>query len=192
MLYHLNLITVYLPGAMSQNIYINFKNEPLELLIKAQGFRILILYLKKLKILKIHDILHLNQLKFYNKFLNNQLPEYFDSFSMPRNCTYHNYNTRHCQIIRPFRPKREFCKKCLRYNLPEIMSSFGCQIIYSKPLNVFCMLMRIYLHYSFLCIWYFFFLTGCMFICLYFYYVKCLVHCYYYFLNYKSASMLAA
>ena len=57
---------------------------------------------KKLKILKIHDILHLNQLKFYNKLLNNQLTEYFDSFNIPRNCTYHNYNTRHCQNLRPF------------------------------------------------------------------------------------------
>ena len=43
-----------------------------------------------------------------------------------------------------------------------------------------------------LCIWYFFFLTVCIFIYLYFYYVKCLVHCYYYFLNYKVAFMLVA
>ena len=38
---------------------------------------------KKLKILKIHDILHLNQLKFYNKLLNNQLPEYFTPLTGP-------------------------------------------------------------------------------------------------------------
>ena len=98
---------------------------------------------------------------------------------MPRNCTYHNYNTRHCQNLRPFRPKQQFCKKCLRYNLPKIinttstniintffthsfdsfcrhiklsilekytdicivenccLSSFGCLIINSEPLNVF-------------------------------------------------------
>ena len=56
---------------MSQNIFINVKNEPLELLIKILGFHILIHYSKNKKILKIHDILHLNQLKFYNKLLNN-------------------------------------------------------------------------------------------------------------------------
>ena len=61
------LITVYLPGAMSQNIYINFQHGSLELLIN--GFHIpgTNPLFKKLKILKDHDILHLNQVKFYNK-----------------------------------------------------------------------------------------------------------------------------
>ena len=27
------------------------------------------------------------------------LPKYFDSFNMPRNCTYHNYKTRYCQNV---------------------------------------------------------------------------------------------
>ena len=96
---------------------------------------------KKLKILKIHDILHLNQLKFYNKLLNNQLPEYFDPFNMPRNCTYHNYNTRHCQNLRPFRPKREFCKRCLRYNLPKIINTTSTNIInkiFTHSFDSFC------------------------------------------------------
>ena len=42
-----NSLTAYLARAMSQNIYINFKNGPLELLIKVLGFHILIHYSKK-------------------------------------------------------------------------------------------------------------------------------------------------
>ena len=50
---------------MSQNIYINFKN--IRIIDKSPRFSHTNPLLKKLKILKIHDILYLNQLKFYNK-----------------------------------------------------------------------------------------------------------------------------
>ena len=48
---------------------------------------------------------------------------------MSRNCTYQNYNTSHCQNPRSIRPKRGFCKKCLRYNLPEIINTTSINII---------------------------------------------------------------
>ena len=94
---------------------------------------------KKLKILKNYAIFHLNQLEFHNKLLNNQLPEYSDSFNMPRNC--HNYSTRYCQNLRPFRPEREFCKKCLRYNLPKIINTTSPLIIntiFTHSFDSFC------------------------------------------------------
>ena len=114
-------------------------------------------FFKKLKILKIHGILYLNQLKFYNKLLNNQLPEYFDSFNMPRNCTYHNYSTRHCQNLRPFRPKGEFCKRCLRYNLPKIISTTSTNIInkiFTHSFDSFCRYIELSLleNYTVICI----------------------------------------
>ena len=126
-------------GYESKHLF-KLQNGPLELLISPRFSHTNPLF-KKLKILKIHDILHLNQLKFYNKLLNNQLPEYLDSFNMPRNCTYHNYNTRHCQNLRPFRPKREFCKKCLRYNLPQIFNTTSTNIInnfFTHSFDIFC------------------------------------------------------
>ena len=42
---------------------------------------------------------------------------------MPRHCNYHNYNTRLCLNLRPFRPKRAFCEKCLRCDLPRIVNT---------------------------------------------------------------------
>ena len=86
---------------------------------------------KKLKILKIHYILHLNQLEFYNKLLNNQLPENFDPFNMPRKCRAYLSQLQHSPLSKcsPFLPKREFCKKCLRYNLPKIINTTSTNII---------------------------------------------------------------
>ena len=65
----------------------------------------------------------------------------FYSFNMPRNFTYHNYNDRHCLDLRPFRLKREFCKKCLRYDLPRIVNTTSSNIItkiYTHSFYGFC------------------------------------------------------
>ena len=127
-------------GYESKHLY-KLQKRAIRIIDKSPKFSHADPLFKKLKILKIHDILHLNQLKFYNKLLNNQLPEYFDSFNMPRNCTYHNYNTRHCQNLRPFRPKREFCKRCLRYNLPKIINTTSTNIInkiFTHSFDSFC------------------------------------------------------
>ena len=127
-------------GYESKHLY-KLQKRAIRIIDKSPKFSHTDPLFKKLKILKIHDILHLNQLKFYNKLINNQLPEYFDSFNMPRNCTYHNYNTRHCQNLRPFRPKREFCKRCLRYNLPKIINTTSTNIInkiFTHSFDSFC------------------------------------------------------
>ena len=77
----------YYCWAISQNIYINFKNiifiRIIRIIDKSHRFPHASPLFEKLEILKNHDILHLNQLKFYNKLLNNKLPEYYDSFNMP-------------------------------------------------------------------------------------------------------------
>ena len=99
-------------GYESKHLY-KLQKRAIRIIDKSPKFSYNNPLFKKMKILKIHDILYLNHLKFYNKLLNNQLPEYFDSFNRPRNCSYHNYITRHCQNLRPFRPKRQFCKTCL-------------------------------------------------------------------------------
>ena len=60
---------------------------------------------------------------------------------MLRNCTYHNYNTRHCQNRRPFRPKRTFFKKCLHYNLTGIINTTSANMtntIFTHPIDSFC------------------------------------------------------
>ena len=48
---------------------------------------------KKLHMLKVEDIFKLNQLKFFYKFFNKDLPDYFKSFPILRNSTIHNHST---------------------------------------------------------------------------------------------------
>ena len=54
---------------MSQNIYINFKKRAIRIIDKSPSFPHTNPLFKKMKILKNHDILHLNHLKFYNTLL---------------------------------------------------------------------------------------------------------------------------
>ncbi len=49
---------------------------------------------KKLKLLKVNDILKFQELKFYYKFKNNQLPHYMQSLPFYPSIETHNYATR--------------------------------------------------------------------------------------------------
>ncbi len=67
------------------------------------------LILKKLKLLKVEDIVKMNELKFYYKFENGLLPDYFNKtqeqvvnvrinkncFTLNQNSQIHHHNTRH-------------------------------------------------------------------------------------------------
>ena len=76
---------------------------------------------KKLKLLKVQDIFNIQQFKFYHKFVNNNLPEYFDQqfFS---NTVNHNYNVRDREnLIIPF-VRHVFAQKCIRYSIPKLIN----------------------------------------------------------------------
>ena len=65
---------------------------------------------KKLKLLKLTDIFNCQQIKFYHKYLNNKLPEYFtDIFTRLNNST-HNYSIRNRDNISFERVKHEYAK----------------------------------------------------------------------------------
>ncbi len=51
-------------------------------------------FLKKMKLLKINDILKLQQLKFYYKYKNNKLPHYLQALLFHPNTRTHDHNTR--------------------------------------------------------------------------------------------------
>ena len=77
---------------------------------------------KKMNILKYTDLVKLKAIKFYYKYCNNQLPEYFKSFILePQQ---HNYNTRQNNNIRTFHTNTWAARNCLRHHLPEIINSF--------------------------------------------------------------------
>jgi hypothetical protein len=84
---------------------------------------------RKLNLLKIDDILKLQQLKFYFKYLNNQLPKYFcgrengnpqhnkDNFVLNRNSDIHEHNTRGKLNLYTTQKHHSYAEKCLRHNI---------------------------------------------------------------------------
>ena len=82
---------------------------------------------KSLKLLKVHDIFVLFQLKFYHKYVNDVIPNYFLNLSLAMNNERHDYNTRIHDNIQTGLVGHEFAKRSLRFCLP-------LQLIPSKEL----------------------------------------------------------
>ena len=78
---------------------------------------------KQLKLLKIQDILKLQELKTYYKFKHSNLPNYQQNMPFHNNVETHNYNTRQRNDIHNPLAKHEYAKRCLRFNLPHIVNS---------------------------------------------------------------------
>ena len=101
---------------------------------------------KKLNILKVEDLLKLSILKFYFKYQNHQLPNYFSLLPFTRNYNQHHYPTRSQNDV--YRPlvKHEFAKKCIRYQLPQIVNNTPENIISkvnTHSLHGFCNYIKI-------------------------------------------------
>ncbi len=71
---------------------------------------------KKLNLLKVDDILKLQQLQFYYTYLHNDLPVYLQNWRIMFNYEVHNHDTRVKTKIYTYKIKHEFAKKCLRHN----------------------------------------------------------------------------
>ena len=72
--------------------------------------------------LKLVDILKLQQLKFYFKFNEGSLPVYLQNWDINSNAHVLNYNTREFGCIHTFKIKHEFAKKILKYNMPKLIN----------------------------------------------------------------------
>ena len=78
---------------------------------------------KSLSVLKVEDLLKVQILRFYYKFIHKQLPAYLQSWPINQNTHIHNHFTRKHNKIHTFRTQHEFAKKCLKYNLPHIINN---------------------------------------------------------------------
>ena len=77
---------------------------------------------KELKLLKVSDILKLQELKFFYRYQHKQLPTYHLELPFQANSFTHAYNTRqHHDIHQPL-AKHEYAKKCLRFDLPRLIN----------------------------------------------------------------------
>ena len=77
---------------------------------------------KKMDLLKIQDILRLKALKFYFRYTQNQLPQYFQNIFAVAPPT-HSYFTRGRDV--PFlpMPAKNRSKNCIRYFVPKLLQN---------------------------------------------------------------------
>ncbi len=82
---------------------------------------------KKLKLLKLTDLLKLNELKFYYKYVNDKLPEYFnkanDDFNLITNNDVHEHNTRQRNRLHIIRTNHKYAEKCIRHSIPHTINN---------------------------------------------------------------------
>ena len=93
---------------------------------------------KQLKLLKVTDVLRVQELKFYYKYKHNLLPSYLQEMPFHPNTETHNYETRTQLNIHQPLVKHEYAKKSLRFNLPQIVNNTPSLIldkIYTHSLN---------------------------------------------------------
>jgi hypothetical protein len=90
---------------------------------------------KSLNLLKIEDMLKIQQLKFYFKYSHNQLPMYFsrrdnensqqkeETFVLNLNSSIHNYNTRIKHNLHIPNINHSYAQKCLRYKIVNTINN---------------------------------------------------------------------
>ena len=68
--------------------------------------------------IKFEDMLKIQQVKFYYRYLNAKLPSFFLTLIFN-----HNYHTRSNGLYIDFRIKKEFVKKCIAYRIVTTINS---------------------------------------------------------------------
>ncbi len=84
---------------------------------------------KILKLLKVNDIFKLQELKFYYKYKNNELPHYSQSLPFRPNTRTHDHDTRIKHKIHNPIGKHVFIKNCVRFDIPKIVNNCPNSII---------------------------------------------------------------
>ena len=80
---------------------------------------------KRLHFLKVDDLFTLQQLKLYYNYSHNDVPIYFQNWTLIPNCNVHKHDTRNKHELYTYRVKHEYAKKCLRHNLPLILNNIS-------------------------------------------------------------------
>ncbi len=107
---------------------------------------------KQLKLLKVTDILKVQELKFYYKYVHRMLPNYLLDMPFYPNTNTHNYSTRHQNDLHQPLARHEYAKKCLRFDLPRIINSTPNIIldkIYTHSLDGFSWYIKQYITQSY-------------------------------------------
>ena len=82
---------------------------------------------KRLKLLKLSDLLRLNELKFYYRYVNKLVLEYFSSdnadFNFLTNSNIHEHNTRQRNRLHIARTSHKYADKCIRHSIPKTVNN---------------------------------------------------------------------
>ena len=100
---------------------------------------------KQLKLLTLNDIIVLQELKFYFKFVVNKiLPSYLQQWQLTTNTDIHTYNTRQQNELHIVGTKHAFAKQCLKHNLQKTLNNIP-KIVKDK---IVTHIFRGFIHYA--------------------------------------------
>ena len=78
---------------------------------------------RAIRIIAACDICKLQELKFYHKLINRQLPKYFERFVYQTNLDLHNYNTRRGHRLHIPRINHAFAQLNIRHSVIQTVNS---------------------------------------------------------------------
>ena len=78
---------------------------------------------KQQNLLNLEDLFAFNVIKFYFKYLHNDLPPFFQSFSIITCAEIHKYNTRQRNILCTNRTSKVFTQKCIRNDIAHVINN---------------------------------------------------------------------
>ena len=81
---------------------------------------------KRLQLLKVADILKIQELKCYYRFMHNTLPRYLQRIAFHQNSTIHDYNARRKTKLHITRTNHEYAKRCIRHNNTSYHQQHHC------------------------------------------------------------------
>ena len=84
---------------------------------------------KQLKLLKICDILTIEQLKLYHKYTHNKPPQYLQDIPISINQNLHTHNTRQANDIHVTRIHHEFARRLVRNSIPYTINNLPRQVV---------------------------------------------------------------
>ena len=79
--------------------------------------------------LKLPDILKVNTLKFYYKYVHQLLPDFFYTILLHPRSEIHKYETRHSNKIQTNKTRHKFADLCIRNQLPLVINAAPANII---------------------------------------------------------------
>ena len=91
---------------------------------------------KALDLLKLKDMLNLSSLKFYYRYIHDNLPAYFYSFQIKTQGSHHHYNTRHSDQIHVERTRILYADIRVRIYLPNMVNSIPIPLLQKLLLTV--------------------------------------------------------